>query len=88
MDGSHGLGYLQCATAIHSFIAEMIVTNHHRRTEIGKDLTGGSKHFFETCGLPISTYFSATKISGWTENVDGVKKAIQAVMVLALVVHH
>lgn len=47
-----------------------------RRLE--KDLKGGKNHFVETCGLPVSTYFSATKILWLIENVDGIKKAIQA----------
>ncbi|PKA48868.1 Glycerol kinase [Apostasia shenzhenica] len=47
-----------------------------RRLE--KDLHGGKTHFVEICGLPISTYFSATKVLWLMENVDAVKEAIQA----------
>nr|WDA53424.1 glycerol kinase [Erycina pusilla] len=46
-----------------------------RRLE--KNLLGGKNHFIDTCGLPISTYFSATKILWLIENVYGVKEAIQ-----------
>ncbi|KAK7389507.1 hypothetical protein VNO78_24613 [Psophocarpus tetragonolobus] len=41
-----------------------------------KDLSGGRNHFMETCGLPINSYFSASKIIWLMENVDGVKDAI------------
>lgn len=43
-----------------------------------KSLEGGKKHFVGTCGLPISTYFSATKILWLIENVYGVKEAIES----------
>ncbi|GAB4850060.1 hypothetical protein Ancab_029359 [Ancistrocladus abbreviatus] len=46
-----------------------------RRLE--KDLPGGRSHFVESCGLPISTYFSATKLLWLMENVDVVKDAIK-----------
>ncbi|GMH15912.1 hypothetical protein Nepgr_017753 [Nepenthes gracilis] len=46
-----------------------------RRLE--KDLPGGRNHFVQTCGLPISTYFSATKLLWLMENVDAVKEAIK-----------
>ncbi|KAJ6796033.1 glycerol kinase [Iris pallida] len=47
-----------------------------RRLE--KELTGGRTHFMDTCGLPISTYFSAPKILWMMENVDAVKDAIKS----------
>ncbi|KAJ6794835.1 glycerol kinase [Iris pallida] len=47
-----------------------------RRLE--QELTGGRTHFVETCGLPISTYFSALKILWLMENVAAVKDAIKS----------
>ncbi|KAJ3677251.1 hypothetical protein LUZ60_002975 [Juncus effusus] len=46
-----------------------------RRLE--KELSGGRTHFVDTCGLPISTYFSAMKILWLMENVDVVKEAVR-----------
>ncbi|RDY04845.1 Glycerol kinase [Mucuna pruriens] len=46
-----------------------------RRLE--KELSGGRNHFVESCGLPISTYFSAVKLLWLMENVDDVKEAIK-----------
>ncbi|TKY64586.1 Glycerol kinase [Spatholobus suberectus] len=46
-----------------------------RRLE--KELSGGKSHFVESCGLPISTYFSAVKLLWLMENVDAVKEAIK-----------
>ncbi|KAK9666391.1 hypothetical protein RND81_14G181800 [Saponaria officinalis] len=45
-----------------------------RRLE--KDLPGGRTHFVPSCGLPISTYFSATKLLWLLENVEAVKQAV------------
>ncbi|KAI3928932.1 hypothetical protein MKW92_052757 [Papaver armeniacum] len=42
-----------------------------------KELSGGRTHFVETCGLPISTYFSALKLLWLMENVEAVKTAIK-----------
>lgn len=47
-----------------------------RRLE--SELSGGRNHFVDTCGLPISTYFSALKILWLIENVDAVKDAIKS----------
>ena len=47
-----------------------------RRLE--SELSGGRTHFVETCGLPISTYFSALKLLWLMENVDAVKDAVRA----------
>ncbi|KAK6915086.1 Carbohydrate kinase, FGGY, C-terminal [Dillenia turbinata] len=47
-----------------------------RRLE--KDLPGGRTHFVESCGLPISTYFSALKLLWLLENVDQVRDAVKA----------
>lgn len=46
-----------------------------RRLE--KDLPGGRNHFVGTCGLPISTYFSALKLLWLLENVDAVRQAVK-----------
>ncbi|KAG1327870.1 glycerol kinase [Cocos nucifera] len=43
-----------------------------------KELSGGRNHFVETCGLPISTYFSALKILWLMENVEAVREAIRS----------
>lgn len=45
--------------------------------KLEKELPGGRTHFVETCGLPISTYFSAVKYLWLTENVDAVKDAVK-----------
>ncbi|XAR50524.1 Glycerol kinase [Bertholletia excelsa] len=44
--------------------------------KLEKELPGGRTHFVETCGLPISTYFSAMKLLWLLENVDDVKAAV------------
>ncbi|KAJ3704701.1 hypothetical protein LUZ61_008406 [Rhynchospora tenuis] len=46
-----------------------------RRLE--KELSGGRTHFVDTCGLPISTYFSALKILWLIENVEVVQNAVR-----------
>ncbi|GKV45459.1 hypothetical protein SLEP1_g52535 [Rubroshorea leprosula] len=45
--------------------------------KLESELPGGKSHFVETCGLPISTYFSAVKLMWLMENVDAVKEAIK-----------
>ncbi|KAK6267684.1 hypothetical protein QUC31_011844 [Theobroma cacao] len=45
--------------------------------KLEKELPGGRTHFVESCGLPISTYFSAVKLLWLMENVDAVKAAIK-----------
>ncbi|KAF8400589.1 hypothetical protein HHK36_013888 [Tetracentron sinense] len=45
--------------------------------KLEEELAGGRAHFVETCGLPISTYFSALKIVWLLENVDAVKEAVK-----------
>lgn len=39
---------------------------------------GGRKFFVESCGLPISTYFSAMKLRWLMDNVNSVKEAMKA----------
>ncbi|XP_061340074.1 glycerol kinase isoform X2 [Gastrolobium bilobum] len=46
-----------------------------RRLE--KELSEGKNHFVQSCGLPISTYFSAVKLLWLMENVDAVKEGIK-----------
>ena len=57
------------------FLTRHFVDDLDRRLE--KELSGGRSHFVETCGLPISTYFSAMKLLWLMENVDAVKDAIK-----------
>ncbi|CAH1419019.1 unnamed protein product [Lactuca virosa] len=45
--------------------------------KLEKELSGGKSHFVESCGLPISTYFSALKLLWLLENVDAVKAAVE-----------
>lgn len=45
--------------------------------KLENELSGGRTHFVETCGLPISTYFSALKLLWLMENSDAVKKAVK-----------
>lgn len=42
-----------------------------------EELPGGREHFVNTCGLPLSTYFSAMKLLWLMENVDAVKRAVK-----------
>ncbi|XP_074578830.1 glycerol kinase-like [Curcuma longa] len=41
-------------------------------------LSGGRDHFVPSCGLPISTYFSALKLLWLIENVDAVEVAVRS----------
>lgn len=41
------------------------------------ELSGGRTHFVKSCGLPISTYFSALKLIWLLENVPEVKEAVK-----------
>lgn len=45
--------------------------------KLEKELPGGRTHFVDTCGLPISTYFSALKLLWLLENVDEIKEAVK-----------
>ncbi|KAK8629146.1 hypothetical protein V6N13_077999 [Hibiscus sabdariffa] len=45
--------------------------------KLEKELPGGRTHFVESCGLPISTYFSAVKLLWLMENNVEVKDAIE-----------
>ncbi|KAL2936200.1 Glycerol kinase [Bienertia sinuspersici] len=46
--------------------------------KLEKDLSGGRNHFEPSCGLPISTYFSATKLLWLLENVEAVREAVKS----------
>ncbi|KAK7255200.1 hypothetical protein RIF29_28604 [Crotalaria pallida] len=46
-------------------------------SRLEKELSGGKRHFAESCGLPLSSYFSALKLLWLMENVDAVKEAIK-----------
>ncbi|XP_027123136.1 glycerol kinase [Coffea arabica] len=46
--------------------------------KLEQELPGGRTHFVDTCGLPISTYFSALKLLWLLENVDAVKEAVKS----------
>lgn len=45
--------------------------------KLEKELPGGRTHFVESCGLPISTYFSALKLLWLLDNVDGLSEAVK-----------
>ncbi|KAE8655697.1 Glycerol kinase [Hibiscus syriacus] len=45
--------------------------------KLEKELSGGRTHFVESCGLPLSTYFSAVKLLWLMENKVEVKAAIE-----------
>lgn len=45
--------------------------------KLEKEMKGGKNHFLRTCGLPVSTYFSATKILWLIENVQSVQEGIR-----------
>nr|WNT99873.1 glycerol kinase [Gymnema sylvestre] len=45
--------------------------------KLEEELPGGREHFVNTCGLPLSTYFSAMKLLWLMENVDAVKQAVK-----------
>lgn len=59
----------------HLFSIKNLFDDLHRRLE--KELSGGRSHFVESCGLPISTYFSAMKLLWLMENVEAVKDGIK-----------
>eukprot|EP00252_Welwitschia_mirabilis_P004089 TRINITY_DN1427_c0_g1_i1.p1 TRINITY_DN1427_c0_g1~~TRINITY_DN1427_c0_g1_i1.p1 ORF type:complete len:531 (-),score=91.74 TRINITY_DN1427_c0_g1_i1:346-1938(-) len=46
-----------------------------RRLE--NELPNGKNHFAQTCGLPISTYFSALKLIWLLESVEAVRNAVE-----------
>lgn len=62
---------------LHNAIVWMDVRTSSICRRLEKDLEGGRTHFVETCGLPISTYFSALKVLWLLENVEKVKKAVE-----------
>ncbi|CAK8574611.1 unnamed protein product [Lathyrus sativus] len=62
---------------LHNAIVWMDVRTASVCRRLEKELSGGRTHFVESCGLPISTYFSALKLLWLMENVDDVKEAIK-----------
>ncbi|KAK1395940.1 Glycerol kinase [Heracleum sosnowskyi] len=62
---------------LHNAIVWMDVRTTSICRKLEKELEGGRTHFVETCGLPISTYFSALKVLWLFENVEKVKKAVE-----------
>ncbi|XP_045825061.1 glycerol kinase-like [Trifolium pratense] len=62
---------------LHQAIVWMDVRTASICRRLENELSGGRTHFVESCGLPISTYFSALKILWLMENVDAVKEAIK-----------
>ncbi|XP_076906575.1 glycerol kinase-like [Bidens hawaiensis] len=62
--------------ALHNAIVWMDVRTTSICRKLEKELSGGKNHFLESCGLPISTYFSALKLLWLLENVDAVKQAV------------
>lgn len=62
---------------LHNAIVWMDVRTASVCRRLEKELSGGRTHLVESCGLPISTYFSATKLLWLMENVDAVKEGIK-----------
>ena len=62
---------------LHNAIVWMDARTSSICRRLEKELSGGRNHFVESCGLPISTYFSALKLLWLMENVDAVKEAIK-----------
>ncbi|XP_062089905.1 glycerol kinase [Humulus lupulus] len=62
---------------LHHAIVWMDVRTSSICRKLENELSGGRTHFVETCGLPISTYFSAVKLLWLIENVESVKKAVE-----------
>ncbi|CAI9088056.1 OLC1v1022288C1 [Oldenlandia corymbosa var. corymbosa] len=62
---------------LHNAIVWMDVRTSSICRKLEKELSGGRTHFVEACGLPISTYFSATKLLWLMANVDSVKDAVK-----------
>jgi glycerol kinase len=62
---------------LHKAIVWMDVRTTSVCRRLEKELQGGRTHFVDTCGLPISTYFSAMKLLWLMENVEAVKEAVE-----------
>ncbi|XP_042486082.1 glycerol kinase-like [Macadamia integrifolia] len=63
---------------LHNAIVWMDVRTSTICRRLEEQLPGEKYHFMETCGLPISTYFSAVKLLWLLENVDAVKIAVES----------
>ncbi|KAL6996643.1 glycerol kinase [Sarracenia purpurea var. burkii] len=62
---------------LHNALVWMDVRTSSICRRLEAELPGGRTHFVQTCGLPISTYFSALKLLWLMENVDAVKAAVE-----------
>ncbi|BBN05881.1 glycerol kinase [Marchantia polymorpha subsp. ruderalis] len=61
---------------LHNAIVWMDVRSAPICRRLEAELTGGARHFVATAGLPISTYFSATKLLWLMDSVPLVREAI------------
>ncbi|KAI4381983.1 hypothetical protein MLD38_007996 [Melastoma candidum] len=59
---------------LHNAIVWMDVRTSAICRKLEKELSGGRTHFVETCGLPISTYFSALKLLWLMEKLTQLRK--------------
>ncbi|KAL3693946.1 hypothetical protein R1sor_007597 [Riccia sorocarpa] len=62
---------------LHNAIVWMDVRSASICRRLESELEGGSKHFVKSAGLPISTYFSATKLLWLRESVPSVRDAVE-----------
>lgn len=62
---------------LHNAIVWMDARTSSICRKLEKELSGGRTHFVDTCGLPISTYFSAVKLIWLMENVEDVRESIK-----------
>ncbi|KAJ1410087.1 Carbohydrate kinase, FGGY, conserved site [Sesbania bispinosa] len=72
-----GLTNQRETTVVGANPPDFIVHHLFQMKKLEKELSGGKNHFVESCGLPISTYFSAVKLLWMMENVNDVKEAIK-----------
>ncbi|KAL2633777.1 hypothetical protein R1flu_005256 [Riccia fluitans] len=61
---------------LHNAIVWMDVRSASICRRLESELDGGSKHFVQSAGLPISTYFSATKLLWLMESIPSVREAV------------
>eukprot|EP00850_Spirogloea_muscicola_P021634 SM000256S08688 [mRNA] locus=s256:118688:121996:- [translate_table: standard] len=63
---------------LHNALVWMDVRTSDICRRLERELAGGRDHFRRATGLPISTYFSATKLLWLLENVPAVKAAVES----------
>eukprot|EP00850_Spirogloea_muscicola_P018433 SM000168S02632 [mRNA] locus=s168:281215:284144:- [translate_table: standard] len=63
---------------LHNALVWMDVRTSDICRRLERELAGGRDHFRRATGLPISTYFSATKLLWLLENVPAVKVAVDS----------